>query len=92
MVIPLSNVKHLMLRADVVATCREGNFRIYAAQNVDEVIELLTGVAAETINARVAAQLAELSAARQSFAAEHHHDDDAHAGPDTGKEASGSAP
>jgi len=78
--IPAANVKHLMLRQDVVSACAEGKFSIYAVQNVDEAIELLTGVAAGeaneegmvpegTINFMVAAQLAELSALRQAFAA-----------------------
>lgn len=70
--IPASNVKHLMLRKDVVAACADGRFRIYAVNNVDEAIELLTGVPLETINDHVGVQLAELSAARQAFGAEHH--------------------
>ena len=71
--IPASNVKHLMLRQEVVSACAAGKFFVYAAHNVDEAIELLTGIPVETINTKVPAQLAELSAARQSFAAEHHH-------------------
>ena len=42
-VIPSTNVKHLMLRADVVAAVRDGRFHIHAIENVDEAIELLTG-------------------------------------------------
>lgn len=71
--IPVSNVKHLMLRQDVVSACAAGKFLVYAVHNVDEAIELLTGVPVETINAKVAAQLAVLSAARRDFAAEQHH-------------------
>ncbi|MBI3140246.1 MAG: AAA family ATPase [Rhodocyclales bacterium] len=78
--IPASNVKHLMLREDVVAACAQGKFRIFAVSNVDQAIELLTGVAAGepdqqgmvpagTINYLVASQLAEMSALRQAFAA-----------------------
>ncbi len=78
--IPAANVKHLMLRQDVVRACAEGKFAIYAVKNVDEAIELLTGMPAGeaneegmvpegTINFMVAAQLAELSAVRQAFAA-----------------------
>ena len=77
--IPESNVKHLMLREDVVAACTEGKFRIHAVAEVDEAIELLTGVPAGvpdeqgmvpegTLNYLVAAQLAEMSAVRQAFA------------------------
>ena len=76
--IPESNVKHLMLREDVVAACAAGKFRIYAVSEVDQAIELLTGVPAGvpdeqgvvpegTINYLVASQLAEMSALRQEF-------------------------
>jgi len=44
--IPASNVKHLMLRADVVAAAREGLFRIFPVATIEEGIELLTGVPA----------------------------------------------
>jgi lon-related putative ATP-dependent protease len=44
--IPAANVKHLMLRADVVAACGEGRFHVHAVSHVDEGIELLTGRAA----------------------------------------------
>jgi len=77
-VIPASNVKHLMLHRKVVSACAEGKFHIYPVNDVDEAIELLTGIPAReadqdghmpdaTINARVEAQLAELSAARKAF-------------------------
>lgn len=42
-IIPRSNVRHLMLRDDVVAAAREGTFRIHAVGNVDEALTLLTG-------------------------------------------------
>ena len=78
--IPASNVKHLMLREDVVGACAEGKFSIYPVEDVDQAIELLTGLPAGepnaeglvpegTINYLVAAQLAGLSALRQAFAA-----------------------
>lgn len=44
-IIPQSNVRHLMLREDVVAAAREGKFRIHAVSNVDEALSLLTGMA-----------------------------------------------
>ncbi len=79
-VIPQSNVKHLMLREDVVAACVEGKFHVYAVEDVDQAVELLTGVPAGepdaqglvpegTINYLVATQLAELTALRQAYAA-----------------------
>lgn len=44
--IPRSNVRHLMLRPDVVAAVRAGQFQIWAVSTIDEGMELLTGVPA----------------------------------------------
>jgi predicted ATP-dependent protease len=76
--IPASNVKHLMLRQDVVEAVEEGAFHIYPVETVDQGIEVLTGVEAGerdeegnypegTVNYRVAKRLAELAEKRQSF-------------------------
>ncbi len=67
-VIPAANVRHLMLRRDVVAAAEKGRFAIYPIDTVDQGIELLTGVPAgtpetdgayppDTINRRVADRL-----------------------------------
>lgn len=45
-VIPASNVRHLMLREDVRRAVEAGEFTVYAIDTVDDGIELLTGVAA----------------------------------------------
>ena len=82
-VIPAANVMHLMLREDVVTACAEGRFRVWAVTDVDQAIELLTGVPAGepnekgevpqgTMNYLVATQLAELSALRQAYGAATH--------------------
>ncbi|MBL8905917.1 MAG: AAA family ATPase [Rhizobiales bacterium] len=42
-IIPASNVKHLMLRPDIVAAAEAGLFHVYAIDHVDQGIELLTG-------------------------------------------------
>jgi predicted ATP-dependent protease len=66
--IPASNVKHLMLRRDVVEAVEQGRFNVHAVATVDEGIERLTGVPAgergadgrfppESINGRVEARL-----------------------------------
>ncbi len=44
--IPEANVKHLMLRADVVAAVAAGRFNVYAMETVDHGVELLTGLPA----------------------------------------------
>jgi len=44
--IPSANVKHLMLRQDVVNAAAAGTFHIYDVETVDQGIEILTGVKA----------------------------------------------
>jgi lon-related putative ATP-dependent protease len=67
-IIPASNVRHLMLRHDVVAAAAEGRFTVYPIDTVDQGLELLTGVSAGepdargeypagTLNHRIAARL-----------------------------------
>lgn len=50
--IPAANVKHLMLRADVVAACREGRFAVYPVETIDQGISLLTGIPAGAADAK----------------------------------------
>ncbi len=77
-VIPEANVKHLMLRADVVTACAEGRFHVWATRDVDEAVELLTGTPAGapddngvvpegSVNYLVAARLIQYSSLRQAF-------------------------
>ena len=77
--IPQSNVKHLMLRKDVVESVAEGKFRIFAVSTIDEGIEILTGVPAGdrdengnfpegSVNQRVEARLIALAEKRKTFA------------------------
>jgi lon-related putative ATP-dependent protease len=79
-IIPQSNVKHLMLRSDVVKAVKDNLFRIYAVTTVDQAIQILTGVPAgdplkkggftkNSINARAEARLVELSEIRREFGA-----------------------
>jgi lon-related putative ATP-dependent protease len=41
--IPASNVQHLMLRADVIDACKRGEFSIWPIETIDQGITLLTG-------------------------------------------------
>ncbi|CAE6731888.1 Lon protease family protein [Candidatus Nitrotoga fabula] len=77
--IPASNVKHLMLRRDVVEAAEAGKFRIYSVENVDQAMAILTGLEAGevnsdgqypkgSINQRVVERLAELTGIREMFA------------------------
>ncbi len=76
--IPASNVKHLMLRADVVEAAKSGKFQIYAIETVDQGIEVLTGMPAgerdeagnyppDSINGRVEKRLEALSEVLRRF-------------------------
>lgn len=77
---PKSNLKNLMLREDVVAAVKEGQFHIYAVSAIDEGIEVLTGIKAGekgtdgkypegTINYLVSKRLGEMAEAMKGFAA-----------------------
>jgi lon-related putative ATP-dependent protease len=76
--IPASNVKHLMLRHDVVAAVAAGQFQVYAVETIDQGIEFLTGVPAGerddtgefpagSVNQRVEARLIALAEKRLAF-------------------------
>ena len=45
-IIPASNVQHLMLRHDVVDAVQAGQFHVYPMRTVDEALGLLTGIPA----------------------------------------------
>ncbi|GIX49452.1 MAG: ATP-dependent protease [Candidatus Tectimicrobiota bacterium] len=49
-IIPQANVRHLMLRPDVVEAIRAGRFHIYPITHVDQGLELLTGVPAGDVH------------------------------------------
>ena len=77
--IPASNVQHLMLRAGVRDAVAAGQFHVYAVRTVDEGIELLTGLPAGvadadgiypegSINGLVSDRLAEYARIRAALA------------------------
>ncbi len=76
--IPLANVKHLMLRDDVVKAVKAKQFRVYPVDHVDQALSILTGKPAGkknskgefpkgSINRRVHDRLLELSEKRRAF-------------------------
>lgn len=76
--IPASNVDHLMLKREVVEAAESGRFNVYAVRTVDQAMELLTGVAAgmpdgagnypeSSVNGRAAHRLRELADRKLSF-------------------------
>lgn len=86
-IIPEANVRHLMLRQDLIDALEKEQFKIYGVKNVDEAIELLTGVKAgqrdaegnypeDSINGRVEAQLIEYAQDLQEFEKQDKEDDE----------------
>ena len=78
-IIPEANVKHLMLRKDIVDAAKNETFHIYAVTHVDQVMELMTGVEAgikdaqgqyseKSVNGRVQQRLVAMTQARRQFA------------------------
>ena len=70
--IPAANVKHLMLRRNVVEAVAAGRFHVYSVDTIDSGISILTGILAgergpggqfapDTINGRVERRLAEFA-------------------------------
>ncbi len=81
-VIPQSNIKHLMLRADVRDAVKQNKFAIYSVQTIDQMMELLTdrkaGVKDKnnhypqgTVNYLVQKRIDKLNSLRKTFAADH---------------------
>ncbi|MDD5228767.1 MAG: ATP-binding protein [Methylococcales bacterium] len=77
-IIPASNIKHLMLRWDVVHAAQNGQFNVYAVTTVDEALELLSDMEAgitdehgnypaDSFNGQVESQLLQFSSLRKSF-------------------------
>jgi predicted ATP-dependent protease len=77
-IIPRDNVKHLMLREDVVDAVRCGDFSVFAVRQIDEAISIMTGVDAgergadgafpeNTVNHRVERQLVTYAELRRGF-------------------------
>jgi len=77
-IIPAANVKHLMLRSDVVAAVEAGTFQVYPVEHVDDAITLLTGSKAGkknskgefpkgSVNHKIRARLLEFADKRRAF-------------------------
>ena len=78
-IIPRDNIKHLMLREDVVEAVAQGQFSVFAVNDIDEALSILTGVEAgrreenaefpkDSVNRRVEMQLVRYAELRRNFA------------------------
>jgi lon-related putative ATP-dependent protease len=79
-IIPHQNIKNLMLRKDVIEAVEKGQFHIYPVNNIDQGIEILTGIKAGkakkdgsfeegTLNFLVDEELQRLAQSWKTFAA-----------------------
>ena len=77
-IIPAANLRHLMLRNEVIEGVETGKFHIYAVETIDEGIEILTGLSAGkrdemgkfpdgSINQRVERRLTEFAERARAF-------------------------
>jgi lon-related putative ATP-dependent protease len=80
-IIPRDNVKHLMLREEIVQAVNAGQFSVYAVKDIDEAVTLLTGIEAGkrdaeghfpegSVNAKVDEQMIRYATLRRDFDAE----------------------
>ena len=51
--IPIQNVRNLILKDEIIEAVKEGSFNIYAISNIDEGLEILTGKSKEEIDLAV---------------------------------------
>jgi ATP-dependent Lon protease len=72
--VPAANVRHLILRKDVVQAVAEGRFHIYPVHAIDEGLSILAGMPADatqsgavTINEAVSRRLKELAIGLKEF-------------------------
>lgn len=86
-IIPAGNIQHLMLRADVLEAVDKGLFHVYPVQDINEGIEILTGVPAgkadengvyppNSVNGKVQARLERMAEERKRFMSDVHGSDD----------------
>ncbi len=77
-IIPESNVRHLMLNEELVKAVKDKQFAIYAIKDVDEAMEILTGLSAgsidkqgnyppKTLNQLIISRLNEMAKIRHNF-------------------------
>lgn len=59
--IPIQNVKNLMLRDDIIKSVEEGTFHIYAISSVEDGLQILTGLTMAKIDEKVKEAFAKFS-------------------------------
>jgi len=67
--VPASNRRHLMLRDDVVEAVSNGQFHVWHGEQVEDVLELLTGQPADKVHTAVAERFAQYAETLKALAA-----------------------
>ncbi|HEX5669914.1 MAG TPA: ATP-binding protein, partial [Sulfuricurvum sp.] len=86
-IIPQANVKHLMLKQEVTEAAKNGKFTIYAVQNIQEGITILTGVDAgeadkkgnypkNSVNGKIMSRLKNFTKTLQEYNKNIHQDEE----------------
>ncbi|ACL69099.1 Lon protease family protein [Halothermothrix orenii] len=66
-IIPEQNTDNLMLKEDVIATVKRGEFHIYSIKEIDEAIELMFGLSAEEVHTKVEESLDKINEKAREF-------------------------
>jgi lon-related putative ATP-dependent protease len=85
-IIPMRNARHLALNRDVVEAVERGEFAVYAVSDVEEALELLTGLTAgerradgtypeNTLFGRVATRMAEMAQVVAAWGEQRHEEE-----------------
>jgi predicted ATP-dependent protease len=88
-IVPASNIRHLMVKDEVVEAMQAGKFTLWAVTTVDEAIELLTGISAgqrdsqgeypdDTMNGMVESTLKRFVLDLRAFSRRKNDDSDSH--------------
>lgn len=66
-IIPKQNEVNLMLDDEIIEQCRQGKFNIYSISEIDEAIEILTGVTADEFHRKVDNKLKKMATNMGNF-------------------------
>ncbi len=66
-IIPAANVEDLMLRVHILEAVEKGHFHVWAAETIDQGIEILTGLSSVVIHKKAADRLKELADAGSAY-------------------------
>jgi lon-related putative ATP-dependent protease len=66
-IIPKSNIKNLMLKRELLDSVKEGKFRIFSVEDINDCMVILSGWQIEKINEKIESRLKEFSKKKSEF-------------------------